>query len=322
MPDSADATNPASARAVVIPFGLEASVSYGGGTVAGPSAILAASHQVEFYDEELQRDAYLDYGLVTVREPEIAQPIEAALEQLDGMVEAVVAAGKFPFVLGGEHSLTPGAIRPFARRHKDLAVLQFDAHADLRDGYQGERFSHAAAMRRVLDHPGVSLVSVGIRALSKAEAEFHAANRERVTIHWAKDQARWNIEEIVAPLAGRPLYVTFDIDALGCRRHAGDGHADAGRARLLAGARHPAAGVRGGGKRGGRRPGGVRPHRGLPRLRLHGGRARLQDAVVRALRAGRPRAEAEPLGFQRAAAEPRRARASRSLVAITEMVRW
>jgi agmatinase len=126
----------------------------------------------------------------------------------------VVAAGKFPFVLGGEHSLTPGAIRPFARRHKDLAVLQFDAHADLRDGYQGERFSHASAMRRVLDHPGVSVISVGIRAVSKAEAEFYAANRDRVTIHWAKDQARWNIEEIVAPLAGRPLYVTFDIDAL------------------------------------------------------------------------------------------------------------
>jgi agmatinase len=212
--ESADATNPASARAVIIPFGLESSVSYGGGTVAGPSAIVAASHQVEFFDDELQRDAYLDYGLVTVREPKIARPIEAALEQLDRLVEAVAGAGKFPFVLGGEHSLTPGAIRPFVRRYKDLAVLQFDAHADLRDGYQGERFSHAAAMRRVLDHPGVSLVSVGIRALSKPEAEFYAANRDRVTIHWAKDQPRWNIEEIVAPLAGRPLYVTFDIDAL------------------------------------------------------------------------------------------------------------
>ncbi len=69
-------------------------------------------------------------------------------------------------------------------------------------------------MRRVLDHPGVSLVSVGIRALSKPEAEFYDANRDRITIHWAKDQARWDIEEIVAPLAGRPVYVTFDIDAL------------------------------------------------------------------------------------------------------------
>ena len=212
-PDRVDAADPASARAVVIPFGLEASVSYGGGTVAGPSAILAASQQLELYDEELGREAYLDYGVAAVREPAIARPIAAALEQLAGLVETVLAAGKFPLVLGGEHSLTAGAIRPFAKRHKDLVVLQFDAHADLRDGYQGEPFSHAAAMRRVLDHPGVSLVSVGIRALSKPEAAFYDANRDRITIHWAKDQARWNIEDIVKPLKGRPVYVTFDIDA-------------------------------------------------------------------------------------------------------------
>ena len=81
--------------------------------------------------------------------------------------------GKFPFVLGGEHSLTAGAIRPLAARHPDLVVLQLDAHADLRDGYQGERYSHAAAMRRVLDHPGVSLVSLGIRAISKEEVAFY-----------------------------------------------------------------------------------------------------------------------------------------------------
>jgi agmatinase len=213
-PDRIGAGDPAAARAVVIPFGLEATVSYGGGTVAGPSAILAASQQLELYDEELQREAYLDYGVAALREPEIAQPITAALEQVAGLVEGVLGAGRFPLVLGGEHSLTAGAIRPFARRYKDLVVLQFDAHADLRDGYQGERFSHAAAMRRVLDHTGVSLVSVGIRAISKAEVEFYAANRGRITIHWAKDQGRWDIEDIVKPLAGRPVYVTFDIDAL------------------------------------------------------------------------------------------------------------
>jgi agmatinase len=213
-PVRADADEPASARAVVIPFGLEASVSYGGGTAAGPAAIIAASQQLELYDEELGKEAYLDYGVAALREPEIARPLTAALDQLEGVVEAVLAAGKFPFVLGGEHSLTAGAIRPFVRRHRDLVVLQFDAHADLRDDYLGERLSHAAAMRRVLDHAGVSLVSVGIRAVSRGEVEFYEANRERVTIHWAKDQAGWDIEEIVRPLAGRPVYVTFDIDAL------------------------------------------------------------------------------------------------------------
>jgi len=213
-PARADAADPASARAIVIPFGLEASVSYGGGTAAGPQAILAASQQLELYDDELGREPYLEYGAAAIRETEIARPIKAALDQLAGTVETVLAAGKFPFVLGGEHSLTAGAIRPFAARHKDLVVLQFDAHADLRDGYLGEHFSHASAMRRVLDHPGVSLVSVGIRAVSTPEVEFYDANRDRITIHWAKDQERWNVEEIVKPLAGRPVYVTFDIDAL------------------------------------------------------------------------------------------------------------
>ena len=213
-PVRADAHDPGAARAVVIPFGLEASVSYGSGTAAGPAAILEASQQLELYDEELGQEPYLDWGVAALRAPEIARPIEAALAQLAGIVEAVVEQGRFPFVLGGEHSLTAGAIRPLVARHPDLVVLQLDAHADLRDGYQGERFSHAAAMRRVLDHPGVSLVSLGIRAVSKEEVAFYEANRGRITIHWAKDQARWDIDEIVAPLRGRPVYVTFDIDAL------------------------------------------------------------------------------------------------------------
>jgi agmatinase len=213
-PIRADAHNPGAARAVVIPFGLEASVSYGSGTARGPAAILAASHQLELYDEELGCEPYLDWGVAAVREPAIARPIAAALDQLAGMVETVLYEGRFPLVLGGEHSLTAGAIRPFVQRHPDLVVLQFDAHADLRDGYLGEPYSHAATMRRVLDLPGVSLVSLGIRAISKAEAEFYAANRDRIAIHWAKDQSRWDIEEIVRPLRGRPVYITFDIDGL------------------------------------------------------------------------------------------------------------
>ena len=213
-PVRADADDPGAARAVIIPFGLEASVSYGGGTAAGPAAILRASQQLELYDDELECEPYLDYGVAALRAPVIATPIEAALDQLADTVETVLGDGKLPFVLGGEHSLTAGAIRPLVARHPDLVVLQFDAHADLRDGYQGEHYSHAAAMRRVLDHPGVSLVSLGIRAISKEEVDFYAANRDRITIHWAKDQARWDIEAIVEPLRDRPVYVTFDIDAL------------------------------------------------------------------------------------------------------------
>lgn len=213
-PIRAGAGDPGAARAVVIPFGLEASVSYGGGTAAGPSAIIRASQQLELYDDELRCEPYLDFGVATVREPAIARPVVAALDQLAGLVEATLDQGKFPFVLGGEHSLTPGAVRPLVARYPGLVVLQFDAHADLRDGYLGEHHSHAAAMRRVLDHPGVEVVSVGIRAVSKAEVEFYEANRHRIEIFWAHEQARWDVADIVARLRDRPVYVTFDIDAL------------------------------------------------------------------------------------------------------------
>jgi agmatinase len=213
-PVRADRDHPTSARAVIVPFGLEASVSYGAGTRHGPQAILRASQQLELFDEELWREPYLDYGVATLREPDLQGSIPAALSKLECLIEAVLAAGKFPLVLGGEHSLTAGAIRPFTTRHKDLVVLQFDAHADLRDEYLGEPFSHAAAMRRVLDHEHVSLVAVGIRAISASEVEFLERNRDRIQMFWGRDQTRWCLEEIVAPLRGRPVYVSFDVDAL------------------------------------------------------------------------------------------------------------
>jgi agmatinase len=213
-PDRLDADRPDDAKAVVIPFGLEATVSYGSGTAKGPQAILEASHQLELYDEELGREAYLDYGIAAVAEPKIGKKVEPALDELAALVTAVLDAGKLPFVLGGEHSLTAGAIRPFAERYKDLVVLQFDAHADLRDGYQGHEFSHAAAMRRVLEYTHVTMVQVGIRALSQPEAEYAASQAHRLHMHLGLEQARWVMEKILSPLKGRPVYITVDIDAL------------------------------------------------------------------------------------------------------------
>lgn len=213
-PDRVDAATPGRAKAVVIPFGLEATVSYGPGTAAGPAAILAASHQLELFDDELWREACGDYGIATVRPVSIGTPVAAALDQLSTIVEKVLEAGRFPLVLGGEHSLTAGAIRPFAASYHDLVVLHFDAHADLRDGYQGEFYSHASAMRRVLDHQNVRIVSVGVRAFSAGEAACYEAHKRRLAIHFAKDQAIWDLDEIIAPLEGRPIYVSFDIDGL------------------------------------------------------------------------------------------------------------
>lgn len=213
-PDREGIDAPEDARAVVIPFGLEASVSYGTGTGNGPAAILAASHQLELFDDELWREAHRDYGIAALSPPPIPQDLGTALELLAGIVGRVHSAGRFPLVLGGEHSLTIGATRPLLDAHDDLVILQLDAHADLRDGYLGEANSHASAMRRILDHANATVIGLGIRALSEEEADFYTSNRDRVFLHFAKDQHRWDLDDVLAPLRGRPVYVTFDIDAL------------------------------------------------------------------------------------------------------------
>lgn len=200
------------AKAVVIPFGLEASVSYGSGTAKGPQAMLQASHEVELFDEEYWSEPYQDIGIVTLPEPSIAKGHEKALLQLETLVQQVLDAGKFPMVFGGEHSITAGAIRPFTKKYQDLVILHFDAHADLRDGYEGQHYSHASALRRCLDNANLSLVSLGIRNISAEEIPFLEKNRHRVQIFWAKDKRRWQMSDILERLRNKPIYVTVDVD--------------------------------------------------------------------------------------------------------------
>ncbi|MEZ0259566.1 MAG: agmatinase [Alphaproteobacteria bacterium] len=209
-----DASSAKAAKIVVIPFGLEASVSYGSGTKDGPAAMLNASHQVELFDDEFWNEPFRQYGVVTAKPEKVQKPVTKALEQLDKLVQHVLDMGKFPFVFGGEHSITAGAIRPFARKYKDLAVLHFDAHADLRDGYDGEHYSHAAALRRVMDHQNVSVYSFGIRNISSGEIPFLEKNKKRLKIYWAREKHKWDMKEIVSHFKGRDVYVTFDVDGL------------------------------------------------------------------------------------------------------------
>lgn len=203
---------PNDAKVVVVPFGLEASVSYGGGTKNGPKAIIKSSHQVELFDEEFWCEAFRKYGVATLKPFKIKENVAKAIDQLEEITTKILAANKFPLILGGEHSITAGSIRPFIKKYPDLAILHFDAHADLRDGYGGEFYSHAAALRRVMDNPIKTLISCGIRNISAGEIPYLEKNSHRIKIHFAKDKRKWNAEEIVAPLAKRPVYLTFDID--------------------------------------------------------------------------------------------------------------
>ena len=200
------------ARAVVVPFGLEASVSYGHGTANGPAAIIKASHQVELFDEEFWCEPVRDFGVVTLTEKPVTGKIETALSELERITGKLLDDGKFPLILGGEHSITAGSICPFAARYPDLTILHFDAHADLRDGYDGEHFSHAAAMRRCMDHKNISLVSCGIRNISAGEIPFLEENEKRIKIFWAKDRREWDMDGILERLRGKPVYVSFDLD--------------------------------------------------------------------------------------------------------------
>jgi agmatinase len=201
------------AKVIVIPFALENSVSYGSGTKNGAKAIINASPQLELYDEEFSCEAFLEYGIITMKTPKINHNLlEKSLEQLEKITEKVLKANKFPLILGGEHSITAGSIRPFVKKYPNLAILHFDAHADLRDSYDGKHYSHASALRRVMDHPISSLVSCGIRNISASEIPFLQENKNRIYMHFAKDKKNWDPKKIVAPLKGKDVFLTFDVD--------------------------------------------------------------------------------------------------------------
>ncbi|MFA7276696.1 MAG: agmatinase [Pseudobdellovibrionaceae bacterium] len=207
-----DAASPEQAKAWIIPFGLEKTVSYGLGTRRGPQMTIHASHEMELFDEELWREPFRDFHVATFYEPHIPDDHQAALDLLSSYVREAMNAGKFPMTIGGEHSLTPGAIKPLTEKYPDLTILQFDAHGDLRDEFRGSRISHANAMRRSLDFPGTKLVAVGIRSISRDEIPFWEENHDRITTFFAKDKRKWTPEQIAQAVGKGPVYITFDID--------------------------------------------------------------------------------------------------------------
>jgi agmatinase len=201
-----------SAKAVIFPVPLERTTSYETGTRRGPAAILAASRNLELYDEELGLEPYKKIGIATLQAMDTHEgTLERVLSDLHTAELGLLSDGKFPVVLGGEHSLTPPLVAAAAKKFPGLTLLQIDAHADLRDSYQDNPASHACAMRRSVEI--CPIVQVGIRSLSVEEAE--AIPRLRTKIHWAKDIARapldsW-IPRVVADLSAH-VYLTIDLD--------------------------------------------------------------------------------------------------------------
>jgi agmatinase len=192
------------AKAVVIPAPYEATTTYGKGTKNGPAAVLAASQQVELYDHELGFEPY-EIGVASM--PALKLNINNYREKVFSSVAKVVKDEKFPILIGGEHSLTYGAVKACAEKYKDLSVLQIDAHADLRDVYYGSKWNHGCIMRRILEICPV--VQIGIRSISAEEIEFAKVERQIGRIHWAEDKEM--PEKIMAQLSNN-IYISIDTD--------------------------------------------------------------------------------------------------------------
>jgi agmatinase len=199
------------ARVGIVPAPFDQTTSYLPGTRFGPRAILEASRQVEFYDEELDREIF-PIGIATLADIEIdPADVAAGLARLESIAGALADRGIVPFSLGGEHSLSISPVRALRERFPGLGVLQLDAHLDLRDQYQGTRASHASVMRRIRELD-VATVAVGIRSVAKEEADYVHAERAPVFLAREIRASDMPVDAILAEIPN-PVYITVDLDA-------------------------------------------------------------------------------------------------------------
>jgi agmatinase len=201
----------ADAAVAILPVPYEATVSYGGGTRRGPEAILRASAQVELYDEQMGFEPF-HAGLWTDAPLDVTGTTEEVVGRITGRFGELMDAGKWVVMLGGEHAITPGGVAAALRRNEDLVVVQLDAHADLRETYEGDRWSHACAMARCLDH-GIPLTAIGIRNYSTDEAQRIKAGIPGYRIvHACEMEHEGWVERVIDELEGQPVYLTIDLD--------------------------------------------------------------------------------------------------------------
>ena len=215
------------ADAAILSIPYEGTVSYGAGTAAGPAAVLAAGPHLETFDEELEWESDGALRLATLRpiEPDPAERPESAMARIKSACMGFGLVPPFPLTFGGEHSITPAVLEGIRADLSGVTVVQIDAHADLRDEYNGSRNNHACAMKRVLDLGVKRLVAVGIRSCTADEFAFARddARIDTLYAHEMRDADRWQklLDELRA-LEG-PVYLTVDIDGLDCTLCPGTG---------------------------------------------------------------------------------------------------
>jgi agmatinase len=197
------------ARVVILPIPLDRTTSYVPGTRNGPHEILVASSHMELWDEETQTDVHR-IGIYTLPEMEFPfATMDEVVREIRRVASELVNRGKFPMILGGEHSITPAVVAAVASRYPGLSVLQIDAHADLRQSFMGTPYNHACAMRRTLEYARTT--QVGIRSLSAEEAAVAPTLPTKIFYDYnMRDNADW-IDRVVDSLS-ETVYITIDVD--------------------------------------------------------------------------------------------------------------
>jgi agmatinase len=198
----------------ILPAPYEATTSYGKGTAKGPEAILNASHYVEFFDEELNRELCFEKGISSIKKLDFrGKKGKTALDLIYKNVDALIKDKKFVVTLGGEHSISTAPVKAHFDNYKNLSVLHFDAHSDLRNSYEGTKYSHASFAARVAEFT-TDITQVGIRAQCKEEYDFIKEKGIRTFYAYQIRNGEYgnNWQKEVVKTLKKNVYITFDVD--------------------------------------------------------------------------------------------------------------
>ncbi len=208
----ADLSSYEKAKFVIQQIPYEHTSSYLSGSDKGPAAMVAASHFVEFWDEELEMESYKKVGIATLEALDFTNKFDAdAISLIEKQTDELLMDDKFVVSLGAEHSITYGFVKSHVKKYPDLSILQFDAHSDLREAYHGNPYSHASVMSRINDMK-LPIVQIGIRAQCKEEADVikSSSNIHTFYAHKIRQNPNW-MRDAINHL-GSNVYITIDAD--------------------------------------------------------------------------------------------------------------
>ncbi len=199
-------------KVVVLPVSYEGTVTYRKGTAKGANAIIRASCQLELYEEETEFEVYR-VGIYTAKEISGNGLLpEEVIDKVYARGRKLLKDNKFIVMIGGEHSLSVGMIRAFNEQFTNLSILQLDAHADLREEYEGSRYSHACVGKRILDF--ASLTQVGIRSLRREDATYINQNKKLKIFYAGEDISEKSVADKIISTLSENVYLTIDLDVL------------------------------------------------------------------------------------------------------------